>query len=418
MVSPASPDPGPLLRRLGQLGASGLRARCRRWPAAEIAPLHGYTVVVGARGRGSGRDLSSPVVAAERALGEAVERHVALERALPASRIRIATPAELNGEALPLDTIAGYAAELRRADPVRLAWSSQTEFAWLQAQALAAGTEHWIPLQLVARTAASCESWVEPEIAPRVTTGLAAHPDRPTAILHGLLEVVERDAFIRAWLTGTALDVLDLAGASDPPLAGFVRALEATGAQLHAGCLPTDAPVAAVFAVVRNPSGPDVAAGAGAHPTLAGAAVRALTEAFAVSRWLAHNLDGGGEPEPDDPATIGRQGRLRWWARRGRWPLLAPFFSGRRIRVEDVADAPLDSRRELDRLLAWFAGAGEPVFLVELTDPALASDLGHHVVRVVVPGFHPMHLDEARPALWSRRLVRTADLNRLPHPVS
>lgn len=62
------------------------------------------------------------------------------------------------------------------------------------------------------------------------------------------------------------------------------------------------------------------------------------------------------------------------------------------------------------------------MIVVDLTTEPLAVQLGYHVVAAVVPGFHPMHLRERRPALRSRRLTALLHaaggraINRLPHP--
>ncbi len=71
---------------------------------------------------------------------------------------------------------------------------------------------------------------------------------------------------------------------------------------------------------------------------------------------------------------------------------------------------------DLDRLLAWFVQRGEDVIVADLTDPALAARLGHHVVAVVVPGFHPLYVDPTRPARWSHRLRTVPAALGLPLP--
>jgi hypothetical protein len=76
----------------------------------------------------------------------------------------------------------------------------------------------------------------------------------------------------------------------------------------------------------------------------------------------------------------------------------------------------------LQDLVARLRDLGEGVTVVDLTTEPLVVQLGYHVVAVVVPGFHPMHLRERRPALFSRRLtgpLRVAGesaINTLPHP--
>jgi ribosomal protein S12 methylthiotransferase accessory factor len=181
--------------------------------------------------------------------------------------------------------------------------------------------------------------------------------------------------------------------------------------------------VPVVLGVVHDPTGvgPALAIGAAARPDVADAAIAALTEAFASWRAV-RRLRAGGRRAPASPAQVDRDGRVLWWAEPGRSEALRWLLAGPPMPVPAVASPDLDADTELARLLAWFRGAREDVLVVDLTDEALADRLGQHVVGVVVPGFHPLHLDEARPALWSARLERVvgarADtaLNVWPHP--
>ena len=112
-------------------------------------------------------------------LGEAVERFV--WRRLPGRHdIRRSAPADLPDAVLDLDALAGYSGDLRRSDQ-RLQWAVDTPFHWIRGGSLTAGTPVWVPLQLVSADG-RCHD--EPELRPRVTTGIAAHPDRDAAILN------------------------------------------------------------------------------------------------------------------------------------------------------------------------------------------------------------------------------------------
>jgi ribosomal protein S12 methylthiotransferase accessory factor len=412
----------PALKRLAE---TGLSPRCR-WTRLEPDEprFHACSVALGSRGHGFGIDARSPKQALDRAIGEAVERWVWREARPAPARLRRATAGDLAGQALTLDTLAGYAAALRARHPEQLAWTDATSFEWIEAESLVDGHRRWVPLQLVTPAdAASAPGPREPELRPRVTTGLAAHRDRRTAILNGLLEVVERDAFMLTWLARRSGFALDLDPPAPSPLADLLERFRAARLRPSAVTLPTDVPVPVVLGVVHDPTGvgPALAIGAAARPDVADAAIAALTEAFASWRAV-RRLRAGGRRAPASPAQVDRDGRVLWWAEPGRSEALRWLLAGPPMPVPAVASPDLDADTELARLLAWFRGAREDVLVVDLTDEALADRLGQHVVGVVVPGFHPLHLDEARPALWSARLERVvgarADtaLNVWPHP--
>jgi ribosomal protein S12 methylthiotransferase accessory factor len=250
-----------------------------------------------------------------------------------------------------------------------------------------------------------------------VTTGVAAHPERAQAVLNGLLEVIERDAVMLTWLTRVTGEALDLDTTDDAELRDLVARFTAAGLVVSATRLLTDVPVAAVAAAVEDPTGvgPALAFGSAAALSLETATRKAVMEAFTAWRFVRERHESGAM-SPPDAATLDQQGRLLWWAEPARRGDVAWLLDGPRVAMK--TESCTGSRDALGALLEWFRAAGEDVIAVDLTDAASVEQLGHHVMAVVVPGFHPMHLCESAPALWSRRLERVAGgpLNPSPHP--
>lgn len=406
-------DLWPAYGRLLHLVRAGLDVT---WGALTFAPdeprLPGYWVRVEGI-RGSAVDIASRARALDRALGEAVERFV--WRRLPGRRdIRRSVRADLPDAVLDLDRLAGYSDELRRSDP-RLQWATDTPFHWIRGVSLTAGTPVWVPLQIVSADG-RCDD--EPELRPRVTTGIAAHPDRDIAILNGLLEVIERDAFMLTWLARRPTVPLDLEHADDTLLRGFVERLLAARFVPRAVRLETDTGVPVVLGLVLDDSGagPRLSVGAAAHPSVPRATLAALGEAFASWKWIQH-LALSNRAVPEDAVDLDLETRLLWWTQSDRWTGLEWLWRGPAAAVGNH-EPPL----ALHDLVARLRDLGEDVIVVDLTTEPHAVQLGCHVVAVVVPGFHPMHLRERRPALFSRRLTTLLSaagdpaINTLPHP--
>jgi ribosomal protein S12 methylthiotransferase accessory factor len=289
---------------------------------------------------------------------------------------------------------------LRRTHASRLAWDATTPFRWLRGVSLVTGTACWVPLQTVSGIAVEDE----PGLRPRVTTGVAAHPDRSTAILNGLLEVIERDAFMLTWLSHRAPRRIALADVEDAGVRALVARLSAAHLVPRAALLSTDSGIPVVLASLRDVSGvgPAVAVGAGANPSALRALSAALTEAMSCWAWI-RRLVAGGLVAPDDPEALTLESRVVWWATGDRWKGLEWLW--------DEAPGPLPAdapagRPLLSHLVEHLAGAGEDILVVDLTDDAQVVRTGLHVVAVVVPGYHPMHLNECHPAFWSPRLLR------------
>jgi thiazole/oxazole-forming peptide maturase SagD family component len=389
-------------------------------PRPDEPPFHGYRVKLGTVDAGAGTDVSSPALALSRATSEAVERFVWCERAPASARLRVATAAALGSAAVGLGTLAGYAKDLRARHPERLAWSAETPFTWIAGQSLTRDAAIWVPLQAVSSAGPEPRDTParEPELRPRVTTGVAAHPDRTTAILHGLREVIERDAAMLAWLTRRAGNALDVTGAADAGLQELARRFDDAGLTYALARLHTDAPLAVVVAALRDPSGvgPALALGTCAAPSVPAAAQKALLEALMVWR-LVRGLRADGLVAPTCAKALDQRSRLLWWSEPGRWEEVRWLFAGP-VATSAGTAIERDGAGELATLLAWCRAAGEEVIAVDLSDEATVHQLGHHVVATVAPSFHPMHLYEPWPALWSPRLARVSSgpLNLDPHP--
>lgn len=118
------------------------------------------------------------------------------------------------------------------------------------------------------------------------TNGLAAGPTQEHALLHALLELIERDAVC---LWGFRRDPAALARAFDPASLGdrtideLVARLTSRGFRLNLFDLTTDIGIPVVYAVLAEAEGAsrhfDAATGAGCHPVAAIAARRAIIEA-------------------------------------------------------------------------------------------------------------------------------------------
>ncbi|HEY3452670.1 MAG TPA: YcaO-like family protein [Myxococcales bacterium] len=88
-------------------------------------------------------------------------------------------------------------------------WNDGVRVAWRRGEELASGRDVWVPAQ-----ALHCPPAGSPALGPAVvrwtTNGMGAHPDRPSALRHALLEAAERDQLARAlpdgWTTAAVVE--------------------------------------------------------------------------------------------------------------------------------------------------------------------------------------------------------------------
>jgi YcaO-like protein with predicted kinase domain len=155
---------------------------------------------------------------------------------------------------------------------------------WIKGKDLIAKQTVWIPLHAVTldRTLENCRFW-------QSSDGLASGNDETEAILHGLLERVERDADA-LWrlrsMSARLATCIDPACLGDPVIDGLTEKYARAGLILRVFDLTSEIAVPCYSAVAaeadilnrRLPRFHDVTIGYGAHPVPRRAVLRALTE--------------------------------------------------------------------------------------------------------------------------------------------
>jgi ribosomal protein S12 methylthiotransferase accessory factor len=261
------------------------------------------------------------------------------------------------------------------------------------------------------------------------------------AVYHGLMEAVERDAFLIAWYAGLSLPELDARTSTRPATRRMVDRLSMYGydTRLLDTRITFRIPVVTAVAVRRDggPGAPAVGAGAGLDPeaAVAGALCEIATDAVSLrqrtlkdeARLRAMSEDFFLVAElHDHPLAFGipemavHAGRLLD-ARTGPRPLPAAYAG---------APAPAtDLRDDLTWCLEEVTGHGFDVVAVDQTLPEQRR-MGLRTVNVLVPGLVPidfgwdrqraLHLDRVRTAPRAAGLadhdLTDSDLHRVPHP--
>jgi ribosomal protein S12 methylthiotransferase accessory factor len=281
------------------------------------------------------------------------------------------------------------------------------------------------------------------QIAYECSNGCALGGALEEAILHGIFEVAERDAFLLTWYARLPLPRIDPLTSNDPTNRLLVRRLEAaTGCRIHVfdATMPEGIP-SLFFALVDEADRPGFAKayfGAGAHldPERAlrsgllelGGGYRFMTSAMRdgparaaalvadsdlVAEMADHSLTYA------DPASWPRAGFL--YEREASRPMAEAFP----VRHLPAGDVLVDLHHVVDRYL----DAGLDVVVVDQTAPEhLAADLS--CVKVLVPGTLPMTFGhrnrraDGMPRLhtvpvrlgYRAEPLRDEEINPYPHP--
>jgi ribosomal protein S12 methylthiotransferase accessory factor len=378
-------------------------------------------------GNNGGVGLSAKVAIAK-ALGEAVERYCSAvfryDELLWSCYQDLTVPAT-KPESFALYNPAQYSLPGFAWRPFR----QDTNLAWVAGRSLVSGHQVLVPAAFVFVPYHYQRHLGDSPITQPISTGLACGPTLEEATLSALCEVIERDAFTTTWqaaLVRPRISADDLPGR----LPDVVDRYHAVGLDVHLVDLTTDVGCPVVLSVAEGfaDTSPAVAVAAAAHPDATTAALKSLEELAHTRKYAAQVMDYlpavPVDVERGHPDVDGQRTHLRYYCPQESKAAARFLWSSRsEVSVQQVAElGPAD----LSSLVARVAATGEDVVLVELTTPDIAS-LGLHVVRVVVPGFHPLHMGHANRCLGGQRLPRalssrqgeelssSAD-NPYPHP--
>lgn len=218
------------------------------------------------------------------------------------------------------------------------------------------------------------------------TNGLASGNVIEEAILHGMLEVIERDAISTAQFSRNLGKEIVLTE-EDGYLYELSRKFKDEGIELKVWLVPTDTGIPTVIAATDDVKLKDPALlvmGAGSHLKPEIAVARAITEA-AQSRVV--QIQGAREDTDREGfiRSVGydRMKRLNWF-----W-----FEEGEKVSLSEVQDLSRKSPAEnINVILEKLNGLAERVLVVDLSREEVAVP----VVRVIIPGFELFTIDRDR----------------------
>ena len=356
---------------------------------------------------GSGTDIETAIAST---VGEAVERYCMYW--FDRSEFIPGTYKELAPDAIAPDALRLYSEEQvrRKPDGVNLQYfADDTPISWVWGYSLTRTRPVLVPASFVYLNYDPADG--EALIGRNTSTGLAAGATLEEAVLSGLSEVVERDAFAIAWLrrrVGPEIDIDD-ATLREDIATRFMT--EHTAVDLRIYDIMLDIPTPCVFGVLRRPMeyGPALCVASVARTSPREAVIKCVREigqGIPYMRYLRYQLSDW-EPNADHsdvrtfdhhytlynkrPELIDRN--LRFCAEQERRVLLSALPSV-------ATGRPLG---DITRLLDMLAQVGYEVVVLDITTPDV-RDAGLFVVRVLVPGLVPLHGNHNFPYLGVQRL--------------
>ncbi|MFD3974214.1 TOMM precursor leader peptide-binding protein [Streptomyces cyaneofuscatus] len=344
-------------------------------------------------------------------------------------------------------TVGLYSDAFHTANPRVLPFTSDREIPWVRGWSLRDERTVLVPEVLTYYHAPGLEN----RFVQESSNGCASGGALEEAVYFGLMEVVERDAFLLTWYGRAALPEIDPRTSRRPATRQMVDRLEMYGYEARFFDTRISFPIPVVTGVAVRPDGGlgrmCFGAGAGLDPeaALAGALCEIATDAVNLQgrterdeerlRAMADDFDqvaalhdhplAYGIPEMGDHADflLGAPGAAR-----------QPASSFHELYGDGPGARPVlpvsdDLREDLQRCVDAVTGAGFDVVVVDQTMPEQRA-LGLTTVSVLVPGLLPIDFGWSRQRALRMPRLRTAlreaglrtadltdaDLNPAPHP--
>jgi ribosomal protein S12 methylthiotransferase accessory factor len=257
------------------------------------------------------------------------------------------------------------------------------------------------------------------------------------AILAGLSEVLERDAFLITWLNQLPARPIDPLSHPDARVGRYCESMRRRSVEIRLFDLPTDHCCRVVMAVGRNGQGesPAICVGLGADVNIAAATRKSILEMAQCYAGMSSALRCSSNRErmswlADDPQRVDVMEDHGLLYASPRAVRAFDFLFDRKVPRFDWGPPSRGSPiRALRRIAAGLAAHGYDFCYVDLTPPELRP-FGPASVRVLIPHFQPVHFGSRSVRLGGMRLFElpfklglatartTADtLNCDPHPL-
>jgi ribosomal protein S12 methylthiotransferase accessory factor len=368
-------------------------------------------------GSGKGRDLET---ATRSAIAEGMERYCSYrgDVALVRASYRDVADRAMAPQRFVLHSAEQYAT----AGFVYRAPDDATEIAWVEGRRFDSGSEVLLPASMVFLSHAHVAWW---EMAAMATSnGLGAGATLDDALLSGLCEVIERDAFLLAWLFRQTPPAID-----PDSWPGWVRSVARQygyfGIELSVRVLESDTgvPVMMSLALDRDPGGIGATIGLACHPDPQVAlekSVLELCQARAIIQLNQRMRSPRARLRSHDDVRSLEDHCLYYSLPEHRDEVLFFVSSAEKVALERIPSAPASAREIAARL----AARGIECAYVDLTTADLEEYL--RVVRVMATDLVPITFGVGMERLESRRVreaaerfgVPVAEMNRAPHPMS
>lgn len=371
-----------------------------------------------------------PEEARAKAVGEFLERYALLPS--PRHSVEKASIADLKKKGRTFLDLAGVAGAFQHALGSSAPDASNIQFLWVKGKSLFEKKEILLPAQLVFWHY-NPDQFSEPCIRESNSNGAAGMFSLERALLAGIQELIQRDAFLIFWLNRIAPPRITPESIENPEIQRILTTIRRYNLGVEILDVTNDFGVPAFISVLLDGAGEKrgVVIGGGCDAVSERAITSSLLEALSMFRIARKHYKVFKLPESYRPfqEDIGQQDRLFLWANPEMFPRFRWFISGEMMSLaahKAKYQIPFGIHEELAFLIekCKAMGTGYEIYYYE-ADNDILRKLNYHVVEVIIPALVPMYLHEMHAPLSTSRLktvpvqlgyIQTSFPEPLPHP--
>lgn len=299
------------------------------------------------------------------------------------------------------------------------------KFGWVLGYTLNREIRTFIPAQLVY----SNYRYISKEkiLSTPISTGAAGGFDKESAILRGIYEVVERDAFMTMYLNKISVPQINTDTIRNKVIRSVIESCQRYRLELYLFDITNDVkiPTCMTILIDRSGVGPAITVGAKANFNLDTAILGSLGEALMVrgsirKEYFNKKFDTY-YIKPYSINTITKRGL--YWSSLDMIPKLNFLLAEKPKKSFRKTYINLSLSEQLVLVQQKLQEKELNIYYIDVTNDILKK-INYHVYKVIIPKLQPLYLDERYKQLHTDRLKEVSDyfrnkkysINPIPHP--
>lgn len=362
------------------------------------------------------------------AIGEAVERY-SLCMYNPNNLIRGNYRKLKNDAVNPSNFVLFSSSQYREKDFFYSEFTEDSEVNWTWGYSLINKKPVLVPASFV-YLPYKHETW-EAKLRDSNSNGAAVGATIEEAILSGLYEVLERDAFSMMWFNRLSLPMVDFQTVGNPKSREIIEKVALSKLKLYVTNITMDIKIPIFFGMVLSDEKPFAAVGAAADLNPERAFIQTLEEVFQTWVWadlLARETPGSVRLNFNDIVEFEYR-TLLYAIEDLRSTMDFIITTPSTVKLHDIPDrSSEDIFKNINYCLEILASKGMDVIVVDFTPPDI-KETGFVAVKVIVPGLIGINGHYQYRYLGGKRLyeipcimgyrekaIKEEELNKYPHP--